>query len=51
MEKQRAFRAQRPLSPSDVVRGQFRSYRNEKGVALDSQVETFVRDQVDQVTH
>ena len=31
----------RPLSPADVVRGQFRGYRNEKGVASDSQVETF----------
>ena len=40
-EKQRAFRAMRPLSPTDVVRGQFRGYRNEKGVASDSQVETF----------
>jgi glucose-6-phosphate 1-dehydrogenase len=40
-EKQRAFRAMRPLSPADVVRGQFRGYRNEKGVAPDSQVETF----------
>jgi glucose-6-phosphate 1-dehydrogenase len=40
-EKQRAFRAMRPLSPADVVRGQFRGYRKEKGVAPDSQVETF----------
>ena len=40
-EKQRAFRAMRPLTPADVVRGQFRGYRNEKGVASDSQVETF----------
>jgi glucose-6-phosphate 1-dehydrogenase len=40
-EKQRAFRAMRPLSPADVVRGQFRGYRSEKGVAPDSQVETF----------
>jgi glucose-6-phosphate 1-dehydrogenase len=40
-EKQRAFRAMRPLSPADVVRGQFRGYRGEKGVARDSQVETF----------
>jgi glucose-6-phosphate 1-dehydrogenase len=40
-EKQRAFRAMRPLTPADVVRGQFRGYRNEKGVAADSQVETF----------
>jgi len=39
--KQRAFRAMRPLTPADVVRGQFRGYRNEKGVASDSQVETF----------
>jgi len=37
-EKQRAFRAMRPLAPTDVVRGQFRGYRNEKGVAPDSQV-------------
>lgn len=40
-EKQRAFRAMRPLSPADIVRGQYRGYRNEKGVASDSQVETF----------
>lgn len=40
-EKQRAFRAMRPLGPTDVVRGQFRGYRNEKGVASDSNVETF----------
>ena len=40
-EKQRAFRAMRPLAPSDVVRGQFRGYRNERGVAADSRVETF----------
>ena len=31
----------RPLSPSDVVRGQFQGYRHESGVAPDSQVETF----------
>jgi glucose-6-phosphate 1-dehydrogenase len=31
----------RPLSPSDVVRAQFRGYRHEDGVAPDSQVETF----------
>jgi glucose-6-phosphate 1-dehydrogenase len=40
-EKQRAFRAMRPVAPTDVVRGQFRGYRNEKGVAADSKVETF----------
>jgi glucose-6-phosphate 1-dehydrogenase len=31
----------RPLKPSQVVRGQFRGYRQEKGVAADSRVETF----------
>jgi glucose-6-phosphate 1-dehydrogenase len=31
-----------PLDPKNVVRGQFRGYRNEKGVTPDSQVETFV---------
>ncbi len=40
-EKLRLFRAMRPLEPRDVVRGQFRGYREEKGVAKDSQVETF----------
>lgn len=41
-EKLRLFRAMRPLDPLDVVRGQFRGYRSEKGVAADSEVETFV---------
>jgi len=40
-EKLRLFRAMRPLDPSRVVRGQFRGYRDEKGVASASQVETF----------
>jgi glucose-6-phosphate 1-dehydrogenase len=40
-EKQRAFRAMRPLADTDVVRGQFRGYRSEDGVATDSCVETF----------
>jgi glucose-6-phosphate 1-dehydrogenase len=40
-EKNRLFKAIRPLSPSDVVRGQFRGYRENEGVAPDSQVETF----------
>ena len=31
----------RPLLPSEVVRGQFRGYHRESGVAPDSQVETF----------
>ena len=40
-EKLRLFRAMRPLDPREVVRGQFRGYRDEKGVAADSQIETF----------
>ena len=40
-EKHRAFRAMRPLASADVVRGQFRGYRAEEGVAADSSVETF----------
>ena len=40
-EKLRLFRAMRPLDPKHVIRGQFKGYRDEKGVAKDSQVETF----------
>ncbi|MEA3133949.1 MAG: glucose-6-phosphate 1-dehydrogenase [Gammaproteobacteria bacterium] len=40
-EKLRLFRAMRPLDRKEVVRGQFRGYRDEKGVSKDSQVETF----------
>jgi glucose-6-phosphate 1-dehydrogenase len=40
-EKVKIFKAIRPLEPNDVVRGQFKGYRNEPGVAKDSQVETF----------
>jgi glucose-6-phosphate 1-dehydrogenase len=40
-EKLRIFRAMRPLGPKEVVRGQFRGYRDENGVAKNSQVETF----------
>jgi glucose-6-phosphate 1-dehydrogenase len=40
-EKSKILRAMRPLAPEDVVRGQFRGYRQEPGVAPDSQVETF----------
>jgi glucose-6-phosphate 1-dehydrogenase len=40
-EKVRLFRAIRPLAPADVVRGQFRGYREEEGVAKASTVETF----------
>jgi glucose-6-phosphate 1-dehydrogenase len=41
-EKLRLFRAMRPLDPARVVRGHFRGYRDEAGVAADSRVETFV---------
>src|SRR5207253_2891188 len=40
-EQVRVFRTIRPLSADDLVRGQFRGYRKEKGVAADSTVETF----------
>ena len=39
--KTQAFRAMLPLEPGDVVRGQYRGYRQEQGVAPDSDVETF----------
>lgn len=39
--KARVFEAIRPLRPNDLVRGQFRGYRQEPGAAPDSQVETF----------
>jgi glucose-6-phosphate 1-dehydrogenase len=35
------FKAMRPLTPDDIVRGQFRGYRKEAGVARDSDVETY----------
>ena len=40
-EKDKVFRCIRPLTPESLVRGQFRGYRTEPGVAPDSQVETF----------
>ena len=40
-EKVKVLKAIRPLKPEHIVRGQFRGYREEKGVAADSQVETF----------
>src|ERR1043166_766796 len=40
-EKVKVLRAIPPLEPRNVVRGQFRGYRNENGVAANSQVETF----------
>jgi glucose-6-phosphate 1-dehydrogenase len=41
-ERARLLRAVRPLEASRVVRGQFRGYREEGGVAPDSTVETYV---------
>ncbi len=40
-EKVKVFRAMRPLAPADLIRGQYEGYRNEAGVAKDSDVETF----------
>ncbi|HLH69181.1 MAG TPA: glucose-6-phosphate dehydrogenase [Candidatus Dormibacteraeota bacterium] len=40
-EKAKVFRAMQPLSRRDLVRGQFQGYREEPGVAPDSDVETF----------
>jgi len=40
-EKEKVFRAMRPLRPEDYVRGQFVEYRDEKGVAENSDVETY----------
>ena len=40
-EQVKVFRSIRPLSGGDLIRGQFRGYRNEEGVARDSTVETF----------
>ena len=40
-EKLRLFRAMKPLQPGHLVRGQFRGYREESGVAPDSNVETY----------
>ncbi len=40
-EKGRILKAVKPLTPADLVRGQFKGYRDERGVAKDSQVETY----------
>src|SRR5437870_12083145 len=40
-EKVKVLRAIRPLGQGNLVRGQFRGYRSENGVAPTSQVETF----------
>jgi glucose-6-phosphate 1-dehydrogenase len=40
-EQVKVFRAIQPLDSANLVRGQFRGYRSEAGVAPDSNVETF----------
>lgn len=40
-EKVKLFNSIRPLQPSELVRGQYRDYRNEPGVSANSNVETF----------
>jgi glucose-6-phosphate 1-dehydrogenase len=39
--KSSVLRAMLPLKPTDLVRGQYIGYRDEHGVAIDSEVETF----------
>jgi glucose-6-phosphate 1-dehydrogenase len=41
-EKNKVFRSMLPVKCSDVVRGQFSGYREEAGVARDSDTETFI---------
>ena len=40
-EKAKVFKAIRTAAPADLVRGQYRGYRSEVGVAADSNVETY----------
>ena len=41
-EKNKVFRSMLPLDPHEVVRGQYSGYRQEDGVARDSDTETFI---------
>jgi glucose-6-phosphate 1-dehydrogenase len=41
-EREKVFDSMAPLKPADVVRGQYDGYREEEGVAPDSDAETFV---------
>ncbi len=41
-EKNKVFRSMLPLSPSDVVRGQYIGFRGEEGVNPESDTETFI---------
>jgi glucose-6-phosphate 1-dehydrogenase len=42
LEREKVFDSMLPISPGDVVRGQYVGYREEEGVAPDSDTETFV---------
>jgi glucose-6-phosphate 1-dehydrogenase len=41
-EKNKVFRSMLPIHPHDVVRGQYGGYREEPGVARESETETFI---------
>jgi glucose-6-phosphate 1-dehydrogenase len=41
-EKNKVFRSMRPIEPGHVVRGQYIGYREEPGVAHDSETDTFI---------
>jgi glucose-6-phosphate 1-dehydrogenase len=41
-EKNKVFRSMLPIEPSDVVRGQYQGYREERGVSPFSDTETFI---------
>jgi glucose-6-phosphate 1-dehydrogenase len=41
-EKNKVFRSLMPIDPASVVRGQYSGYRDEAGVAPDSDTETFI---------
>ena len=41
-EKNKVFRSMLPISPDDVVRGQYTGYLSEPGVSPDSETETFI---------
>ncbi len=42
IEREKVFDSMPPLRPENVVRGQYRGYREEDGVAADSDTDTFV---------
>jgi glucose-6-phosphate 1-dehydrogenase len=42
LEREKVFDSMLPLRPDDVVRGQYAGYRDEEGVAADSDTDTFV---------